>query len=200
MISYVSNQIQDMTSSNWSLLFQLTIKNFASHNCITNEYLSNPETIYRLHTFNKVKDKAIWHIHGEVDYPRTIMLGQEKYSNSLSRIINYTVKRSDSKFSDGVRSWVDLFLCSDVHIIGFGFDFSEIDLWWVLNYRARVKFQNEISINNKIVFHVRKSNNVNPDYNVRNKSLIRLLKSHDVDVKEYDLSYIDLYKEVISNF
>lgn len=29
-------------------------------------------------------------------------------------------------------------LATDVHIIGFGMDFSEIDIWWLLSKRARL--------------------------------------------------------------
>ena len=35
-----------------------------------------------------------------------------------------------------------LFFNSDIHIVGFGFDYSEIDLWWILNKRARMMLAN----------------------------------------------------------
>ena len=38
---------------------------------------------------------------------------------------------------DGI-SWIELFFNSDVHIVGFGFDFYEIDLWNILTKRARL--------------------------------------------------------------
>ena len=34
-------------------------------------------------------------------------------------------------------NWVDLFFLTDVHIIAQGLAFSEIDIWWLLNKRAR---------------------------------------------------------------
>ena len=38
-------------------------------------------------------------------------------------------------------SWLDSFILGDVFILGFGFDFSELDLWWLLNRRQREKAQ-----------------------------------------------------------
>lgn len=29
--------------------------------------------------------------------------------------------------------WVDIFFTGNLHIIGFSLDYSEIDIWWVLN-------------------------------------------------------------------
>lgn len=36
-----------------------------------------------------------------------------------------------------IKHWVDLFFLTDVHIIAQGLAFSEIDIWWLLNKRAR---------------------------------------------------------------
>lgn len=36
-------------------------------------------------------------------------------------------------------SWIDSFILGDVYVLGFGFDFSEIDLWWILNRKMREK-------------------------------------------------------------
>ena len=36
-------------------------------------------------------------------------------------------------------SWVDYFIFGDLFIIGLGFDFSEFDLWWLINRRNREK-------------------------------------------------------------
>ena len=48
-------------------------------------------------------------------------------------------------------SWVELFFRTNLYIIGFGMDFSEIDIWWLLNKRAR--FMLEIpEINNRITY------------------------------------------------
>lgn len=62
-------------------------------------------------------------------------------------------KFKDSSFNNS--SWIELFFNSNIHIIGFTFDFSEIDLWWVLNKRARMMKSNSLSskIKNEIHFY-----------------------------------------------
>jgi hypothetical protein len=39
-------------------------------------------------------------------------------------------------------SWVDVFLRNDVHIIGLQLDFAEIDLWWLLTVKERLRHKN----------------------------------------------------------
>lgn len=48
-------------------------------------------------------------------------------------------------------SWVDLFFSSNIHIIGLSLDYSETDLWWILNKRARLALS--LPIKNQIHFH-----------------------------------------------
>lgn len=38
-----------------------------------------------------------------------------------------------------VKSWLDYFIVADIYILGFGMDFSEIDIWWLLCRRLREK-------------------------------------------------------------
>lgn len=130
------------------------------------------EDIYSLRRKRRYKIgndvKQLWNIHGEIDNPKSIMLGLDHYCGSLSKIDSYvkgTYKHSvDGKpiqvapMKDKLRdqefchaSWVDLFFSSDVHIIGFGMDYSETDLWWLLNKRAR--FAAENLVKNEIYFY-----------------------------------------------
>lgn len=119
----------------------------------------------------KLKSK-IWHLHGEINTPPSIMLGLDHYCGSIAKIDNYvkgkyeyqvekrTIKtpsileklNDKSKFDQS--SWIELFFNSNVYVIGLGLDFSEIDLWWILNKRARFKLDNETKslIKNKIIF------------------------------------------------
>lgn len=36
-------------------------------------------------------------------------------------------------------SWIDAFIMGDVYVLGFGYDFSEMDMWWLLNRKKREK-------------------------------------------------------------
>jgi hypothetical protein len=131
--------------------------------------------------------KYLWHIHGEIDHPKSIMLGLDHYCGSVSKIDSYvkgtykhtiagesvTVASMEDKLkynSYCFTSWVDLFFSSDIHILGLSLDYSETDLWWVLNKRAR--FATNGLVSNKIYFYT------NQDV----KEKMELLKSFYVDV------------------
>jgi hypothetical protein len=106
-------------------------------------------------------DTKLWHIHGEIEHPKSIMLGLDHYCGSISKIDGYIkgnyefsvkstkqkVKPMVEKLMDGSFdevSWVELFFNSNVHILGLSLDYSETDLWWVLNKRARLMLDNNI--------------------------------------------------------
>lgn len=153
------------------------------------------ESLYNIHRkrgylrFDDLKTKYIWPIHGEMDYPMSIMIGYDHYCGSLAKI-NQVVKggyelKTDSTIklgsiinrleaSDRVRTWVDLFFMTDVHIIGLGLCETEIDLWWILNKRKRMMMSKPDKIRNKIYY-----------YGVVEDKYKRLLESFDVIVHDY---------------
>lgn len=107
----------------------------------------------------------VWHIHGEgkgkKDSPKSIMLGYDHYCTTLSRIEKYLKSgmigknklypdsyqgekchympwlMNEGVYSSNFETWIDAFFLTDIHIIGFGMGFTEIDLWWLLNKRQR---------------------------------------------------------------
>ncbi|WP_149029753.1 SIR2 family protein [Paraburkholderia fungorum] len=117
-----------------------------------------PESRYSLFRKNDVGARQVWHIHGEASRPQSILLGYDQYAGYLQKIRNYvtngllpaesksaqliaSARRLDENCENqGERqifSWVDLFLRDHLHIVGLGFDFTEIDLWWLLVYKRR---------------------------------------------------------------
>jgi SIR2-like domain len=123
------------------------------------------ETTNSLFRARSVGDKRVWHIHGECQTPRSILLGYAHYVRYTKRVQDY-LSTSKSKshrphrewsvgsanspltagspwfdnMTDGDQikfSWVDLFLRDDLHIIGFGCDFSEMMMWWLLTLKAK---------------------------------------------------------------
>jgi len=150
--------------------------------------------------------KYLWNIHGEIDSPKSIMLGLDHYCGSVSKIDAY-VKGNYKYFADGKErvvesirdklrtnsfcysSWVDLFFCSNVHMLGISLDYSETDLWWILNKRAR--FATEKIVNNDIFFYV-------SDIDEQKKGL---LESFDINVVVTDViggDYEGMYRAAIS--
>ena len=108
----------------------------------------------------------LWKIHGDIDNISSIALGFDQYCGSLAKMEGYI--KGKYKSSSGIEctnpmrtkcinnsfddySWIELFFKTNVYIAGFGLDFAEIDIWWLLNKRFRLKKQG-VSINNKIVY------------------------------------------------
>lgn len=115
----------------------------------------SPETRYSLFRRYKAGSKEVWHVHGDVARPSSMVLGFDQYAGSLQKIRNYVMTgidvstlpyRLSSAVKSGhpdfhltrhVYSWVDHFLRDHIHIVGLGMDFTEIDLWWLLVHKRR---------------------------------------------------------------
>jgi hypothetical protein len=102
------------------------------------------EKRYLLHTYHKLSDpeNRIWHIHGEAANPDSIVIGHYYYGTLTSQCQSITKRREKDhwKYRECARnSWVDAFLTGDVYVLGFGFDYSETDLWWLMSKKARMK-------------------------------------------------------------
>jgi len=97
---------------------------------------------YRLEHKNG-QNKDIWHIHGEARKKSSLILTHDEYGRLTRDILNSNRiagnKYENFKENLRVKSWVDYFLIADVYIIGFGLDYSEFDIWWILNRRKREK-------------------------------------------------------------
>ena len=93
----------------------------------------------------KYNDKRIWHIHGHAKNPSSMIIGHGYYGRMLHKIIEY-VNSNEGRYRFGenevlsVKSWVDAFLFSDVYVLGFSYDFAEMDLWWLLDQKKNGKY------------------------------------------------------------
>ena len=151
------------------------------------------EEIYSIRRKFKGNDFSLWKIHGCIRNPKSIMLGLDHYCGSVSKIDSYVKgsykykkqkneifieKMTDKILSDNYcnTSWVDLFFHTNMHILGLGLDYTETDIWWVLNKRARLKI--EYNITNNIYYHC---SNIEDDKK-------ELLNSVGVDVIEHKRS------------
>jgi hypothetical protein len=112
------------------------------------------ESRYSLFRRSIAGTKVVWHIHGDINYPETILLGYDHYAGYLQKIRNYqtgpmtqqqlnclmansaSISRGDPACVN-LFSWVDHFLRDHLHIVGLGLDFTEMDLWWLLVYKRR---------------------------------------------------------------
>lgn len=119
----------------------------ASKNIVEGERV---ESKYLLSTCNQLlvdgETRRVWHIHGEARKPESMILGHYAYGQLFKRITNYFDQlKNDYQIAQRegkpihIRSWLDSFILGDVYIVGFGLDFSEFDLWWLLNRKKREK-------------------------------------------------------------
>ena len=88
--------------------------------------------------------RNIWHIHGEVDQPRHIIMGHYFYGKmeyEIQTYLPYLERRVEgARKAGGIfypRSWVDYYLIGDLYIAGFGQDFSESDIWYLACTKKR---------------------------------------------------------------
>lgn len=116
-----------------------TLKRIQTH---TDE-VGRCESFFMLHTYNSVTynniPQRIFHIHGEARKPNSMILGAYYYGLLLGKILEVNKKRANA-YANGnfvIKSWTDAFIIGDVYILGFGFGFSESDMWWLINRKKR---------------------------------------------------------------
>ena len=177
------------------------------------EYTKNStyqESKYNLFRRNKVGNINIWHVHGEIDYPNTITLGFDHYAGNLEKMHSFLTTGLSPRYHkieletitkntgcmNKCFSWVDVFLLNDVHILGFGMDFSEIDIWWLTIYKQRMRKRNKSF--GKTFYHSFIQEAENPEELEQTK--IEVLKSLNVNVVDYTdrkgYTYTKVYEEV----
>ena len=117
------------------------------YRCLTEKGSSRDQQfgLYRLNRLSMDKRcYDIWHIHGEASIKNSIVLGHYYYGNLLRTIEEYCAKSiayykicksKDLQFRP--KSWIDYFLVGNVYMVGYGFDPSEMDLWWLVNCKKR---------------------------------------------------------------
>ena len=160
---------------------------------------------YSLNGFNGIQ--SYWPIHGNVDSPASIMLGFDHYCGALSKIESYVkggyempnVGRLPSityRLKNGIEepySWIDLFFISDIHIIGLGLEYEEMDLWWVLNRRRRIKRKEDGLVTNRVIYY---------PVDLVTDDKRQLLNGFDVeicDLDNYSSAYMSRYKRQLDN-
>lgn len=185
-------------------LMSLPFENILTTNydyCLENSFEglsnnTNHEKKYSLFRKRITGSKNIWHIHGELDHKESLMLGYEHYVGALQKMRNYTtsnisVKGNDhrSPFIRGISnfeteehySWVDIFLRDNIHIVGFGLGFDEIDIWWLLSYRNRRILNKKNECGEIFYYHFNKGKTQ------REKAKHEMLKILGVNIKTIEL-------------
>ena len=137
----------------------------------------------------------VWHIHGDLGRPDSMILSYYSYAKAISRLQKYN-RQLKNAFQDAVearrvvipRSWTDWFILGDVYTVGFGYDFSEFDLWWAAERKAR-----ENARVGRLIAYQDRQDKANP--------VCALLKSIGAEVNRiYDYEdYTEFYRIVIDD-
>ena len=130
----------------------------------------------------------LWNIHGCIELKESILLGLYEYSKYVIDI-DKIIRSIERGLPDVDRqSWPYIMLHSDVHIMGFGLGYEEIDIWYFLTSRKRLLRTNKIEKNR--ITH----------YAINDGSFdigkVKLLEALDVEVEIIDFDWSsDAYKK-----
>lgn len=131
-------QIEDQVHPGYSSLKDETKRKYADEG-----EGRTKDTRFLIRTCNTFGDESpdIWHIHGELRRKSSLVLTHDEYFREVGAICAYNSKHGkdyqDYQEDFRVKSWIDYFMIADIYVVGFRFDFSEFDLWWLLNRRMR---------------------------------------------------------------
>jgi hypothetical protein len=160
-----------------------------------NQYLYSDKRV------NKIDNKFIWHIHGELDNgfndnrrysTQSIMLGFDHYTSYLNNIYQFLVNNNQSINNQVIKQeldrsntfdkrWYYYLFTHNVDIVGLDLTSSEVHLWWLFNYRSKLS-KRKGNIKNTITYHI-------PSYET-------LIKKDDIDLlKSFDIKINPIHSE-----
>lgn len=178
--------------------------------------INDSETKYSLYRYKQFNGSRIYHIHGEANVPNSLCLGYEHYAGIIEKMrkeISVKSKTSGGtpriiellkqkkSYKNEQMNWAIHFFTDDIDIVGLELSESEIDLWWLITYRAYLKFSHPMGrklINNQIRYHTTKKLDLEEETNVRKN----MFKNMGIDYIEYDLidkNYRTAYFKIAEN-
>lgn len=182
---------------------------------------AHPEQELVLTKTATLRNVDFYHMHGINVAPRTVCLGYEHYVRIIAKLRermgcdrkhNKLISTLKGAYHKSVNpTYLVRFFDSNVFIIGLGLNEDEIDLWWILCYRAYLYFSNiEDSrpfINNMIVYYDIHSGKVTSDgysyeddYLAQKKALFKYLnieyKEVIVENNDYKSAYIKALNDI----
>ena len=209
---FLSLPVTEILTTNYDYVLEMTLEPSFVPARTTHERLYSRERT------RHAGDKLVTHIHGECRYPESICLGFEHYAGTLEKTRSLlTCSTSVKDKSDphrfalydylnqlgndqAYKSWLFRFFSEDIYIVGFGLDMSEIDIWWLLSYRAKLIREGKVPVANHIVYY-------ETDSDVKNKHRLKdikekqeLLEAFNTEVKSImGRGYLDKYKQILKD-
>ena len=159
-------ECSNILTTNYDLAFEYCLDDNIKAENLKNEGIIK-ESKYNVFRHYKIKNKKIWHIHGALNNPNSIILGYEHYSGYLQSMRGYTTtgsQYSNKSFEEPLtkrlkkgdigNSWIDDFFTKDIYILGLNLDFVEIDLWWLLTFKERSRLTKKIDLQHEITYYI----------------------------------------------
>lgn len=218
------------------------IKKIKINSIITTNYDLLLEKVFDIDSVAKVDSKKkylmekiaskekvdFFHPHGFIEAPSTMCLGYEHYMGMVEHIrpkvnskrINdneeklKNIERILRKYDESNGYWMEKFYTDNLFIFGFGLDFCESDIWWVLTHRASLFFRNDNNIrevlNNNVFYYdvdvKEESSTESPDKCRMKNRKYQMLSALNVNVKVKEIKcsgnnknediYIEGYKKI----
>lgn len=175
---------------NLSELIMIYYENGINHlDFIESDKISDISNVYR----------GIWKEIDEILSKKNIEI--EKPLSGLKIIGTYLIGIKENEFDSNwpMFAWIDVFFTHEIHIIGLGFEFQEMDLWWALSERQRFMKAIDSGKMPKVYYYCRKEdafNSVNGQKILTNKILAMRHFNVEVIIRN---GYDDIYNEFFQN-
>lgn len=165
----LAGMADSIITTNYDFLIEYSIdKNFSVDDFSANSKVSNNK--YNLRNAILTSGKEVFHIHGDLRQAKSICLGYEHYAGTVQHLREAIATKKDAggekvpaivlalrNQENSTNTWAEKLFTDNVHIIGLGLTQSEIDIWWLITYRATLLYSNRFNcrelLNNKIVYH-----------------------------------------------
>ena len=201
--------VEDYVTTNYDHAFDKALLK-SGYNLCESRSFEKRYSIYRCRIYQKNGgvQKRVWAIHGDCEKPRTLILGHEQYGGQLRKIsllLNkaYMTKNVGWDFSALYKkcSWIDFFFNANVYFIGFGLPYEEMDIWWLLVKRGKIKAQHqEVHLKNRICFYEVVDRDRDDNQYLDKKNLLEsMFVAYEHFEKEDKNEYIELYEAIIEN-
>ncbi len=162
MDCFLSLNIEDILTTNFDYAIERTLQDDYQYEKYTANVVMPQETKCSRIRHSKIKEKRIFHIHGELGKKGTICLGNVHYVTNLNSIMSNILDYDKGKdsfalkkeiFEDNLLSWAQFFFTRNIYIVGLGLYDCDMDLWWLIAYRQQLKLSGDNRIKNKIVYY-----------------------------------------------
>jgi len=169
------------------------------------------EKKFSLYRKQKIKDQCIYHIHGESKAPASICLGFEHYVGILGKLKSvlfehqkglkdFTLLNVIRREIEPTGCYAEFFFTHNIFIVGWALDKTEIDVWWILVYRAFLMNTNYKGINkwldNKIYFYCFQDSG---GCNNKMNSMLHSLNVEMVEIPVRHMDYVSAYDSIFED-